>query len=62
VAAGTVLETVHVPTQRINRLQFTPDGKRVLLSDSGNGDLVVMDTVSRKETSGERSAKTAKTS
>ena len=49
VAAGTVLETVHVPTQRINRLQFTPDGKRVLLSDSGNGDLVVMDTASRKE-------------
>lgn len=49
VAAGKVLETVHVPTQRINRLQFTPDGKRVLLSDSGNGDLVVMDTASRKE-------------
>jgi YVTN family beta-propeller protein len=49
VTRGTVIETVHVPTERINRLQFTPDGKRVLLSDSGNGDLVVMDTASRKE-------------
>jgi YVTN family beta-propeller protein len=48
-SAGTVLETVHVPTQQINRLQFTPDGKRALLSDSGNGDLIVMDTASRKE-------------
>jgi len=49
VSAGTVLETVHVPTQQINRLQFTPDGNRALLSDSGNGDLIVMDTASRKE-------------
>jgi YVTN family beta-propeller protein len=49
VSAGSVLETVHVPTQQINRLQFTPDGKRALLSDSGNGDLIVMDTASRKE-------------
>lgn len=49
VAQGTIIETISVPTQRINRLQFTLDGKRVLLSDSGNGDLVVMDTASRKE-------------
>jgi YVTN family beta-propeller protein len=49
VAQGAVLETVHVPTQQINRLQFTCDGKRVLLSDSGNGDLVIMDTASRRE-------------
>jgi len=49
VASGAVVETVHVPTQRINRLKFTPDGRRVLLSDSGNGDLVIMDAGSRKE-------------
>jgi len=49
VAQGVVLETVHVPSQRINRLQFTPDGKRALLSDSSNGDLVVLDAASRKE-------------
>jgi YVTN family beta-propeller protein len=46
---GKVIETVHVSTQRINRLKFTPDGTRVLLSDSGNGDLVVLDAASRKE-------------
>jgi YVTN family beta-propeller protein len=49
VAQGVVLETVHVSSRRINRLQFTPDGKRALLSDSSNGDLIVMDTTSRKE-------------
>jgi YVTN family beta-propeller protein len=49
VAQGVMLETVHVPSQRINRLQFTPDGKRALLSDSSNGDLIVMDAASRKE-------------
>lgn len=49
-ANGTLVETLHVPTQRANRLQFTPDGKKVLISDSGNGDLVIVDTISHKET------------
>jgi YVTN family beta-propeller protein len=49
-ANGTLIETVHVPTQRANRLKFTPDGKKVLISDSGNGDLVIMDAASHKET------------
>jgi YVTN family beta-propeller protein len=47
---GTVIETLHVPTQRANRLQFTPDGKKVMISDSGNGDLVILDAASHKET------------
>lgn len=49
VATGGVLDRVQVPSQRINRLQFTPDGKRVLLSDSGNGDLIILDAASHKE-------------
>ena len=32
-----------------NRLKFTPDGKRVLISSLRNGDLVIYDAVSRKE-------------
>ena len=32
-----------------NRLKFTPDGKLVLISMLGNGDLVVYDAASRKE-------------
>jgi YVTN family beta-propeller protein len=32
-----------------NRLKFTPDGKRVLITSLGDGDLVIYDTASRKE-------------
>ena len=49
VGSGAVREKLSIQSQRINRLQFTPDGKRVLLSDSSNGDLIVLDTASHKE-------------
>ena len=32
-----------------NRRKFTPDGKLVLISSLGNGDLVIYDAASRKE-------------
>ncbi|HEY1239855.1 MAG TPA: YncE family protein [Bryobacteraceae bacterium] len=49
VAGGTVTKNLPIRSQRINRLQFTPDGKRVLLSDSANGDLIVVDTETHQE-------------
>jgi DNA-binding beta-propeller fold protein YncE len=44
-----VKQTVDVGTKHSNRLKFTPDGKFVLISDLGSGDLVVMDAAARKE-------------
>jgi YVTN family beta-propeller protein len=38
-----------VHTKFASRLKFTPDGKRVLVSDLGNGDLIVVDAATRKE-------------
>ena len=32
-----------------NRLKFTPDGKRVLITSLGIGDLFIIDVASRKE-------------
>ena len=49
VGSGAVREKLPIRSQRINRLQFTPDGKHALLSDSSNGDLIVLDTASHKE-------------
>jgi YVTN family beta-propeller protein len=49
VAKKAVVETLKVPTRSANRLKFTLDGKLVLISDLGSGDLVVMDVASRKE-------------
>ncbi len=49
LAAKKVVQTVPVNTKRSNRLKFTPDGKRVLVSDLGAGDLVVLDAASRRE-------------
>ena len=49
VAKKTVVETLKVPTRSANRLKFTLDGKLVLISDLGSGDLVVVDVASRKE-------------
>lgn len=48
-ATGAVTERLPLPTQRINRLRFTPDGKHVLLSDSSTGDLIILDAASHKE-------------
>jgi len=38
-----------VHTKRANRVKFTPDGRLVLISDLETGDLVVLETASRKE-------------
>ena len=34
---------------RANRLKFTPDGKRVLITDSRGGQLLVIDAATKKE-------------
>jgi YVTN family beta-propeller protein len=38
-----------VQTKRSNRLKFTPDGKTVFISDLDAGELVVLNTATRKE-------------
>jgi DNA-binding beta-propeller fold protein YncE len=48
-ATKKVIDTVNIQTKFANRLKFTPDGKRVLISDLGTGDLIVVDVASRKE-------------
>lgn len=49
LATKKVMQTIDLQTKFANRLKFTPDGKRVLISDLGNGDLIVVDAASRKE-------------
>jgi YVTN family beta-propeller protein len=41
--------TLDLKTKRSNRLKFTPDGKLVLISDDGGGELVFVDAATRKE-------------
>jgi YVTN family beta-propeller protein len=47
-ASKRVTGTLDVHTKRSNRLKFTPDGKLVLISDMGAGDLVVVDVATGK--------------
>ena len=49
LAARTVTATLNSKTFGANRLKFTPDGKLVLISSLGNGDLVIYNAASRKE-------------
>jgi YVTN family beta-propeller protein len=44
-----VVQTLSVPSRMANRLKFTLDGKLVLISDLGTGDLIILDVTSRKE-------------
>ena len=44
-----VLQTLDVKTKFSNRVKFALDGKLVLITDLGNGDLLVMDAATRKE-------------
>jgi YVTN family beta-propeller protein len=44
-----VTATVDAKTFGANRLKFTPDGKLVLISSLGEGDLVIYDAASRKQ-------------
>ena len=48
-ATRKVIQTIDAKTRRSNRLKFTPDGKLVLISDMGAGELVVIDAASRTE-------------
>lgn len=48
-ASKRVTGTLDFHTKRANRLKFTPDGKLVLISDMGAGDLVVVDVGTEKE-------------
>jgi YVTN family beta-propeller protein len=45
-----VTQTFDLHTKFANRVCFTPDGRLVLISDLGSGDLIVVDAHSRKET------------
>ena len=45
-----MVQTLDVHTKRANRLKFTPNGRLVLISDLGTGDLVVLDAHARSET------------
>jgi len=49
VASKKVTQTLDLHTKFANRVKFTPDGKLVLISDLGTGDLVVLGTAARKE-------------
>ncbi len=49
VGSKKVVQTLNLSTKRSNRLKFTPDGKTVLISDLGGGELVVVDATARKE-------------
>ena len=49
VAAKKVTATLDAQTKRSNRLKFTPDGKLALISDVSGGELVVIDTATRKQ-------------
>ncbi|GGA63953.1 hypothetical protein GCM10011507_14470 [Edaphobacter acidisoli] len=49
LASRKVVATLDANIQSANRLKFTPDGKRVLISLLGGSDLVIYDAASRKE-------------
>src|ERR1700678_1627099 len=44
-----VTATLHAKTFGANRLKFTPDGKLVLISSLGDGDLVIYEAATRKQ-------------
>ena len=49
VATREVIQRLDLNMQDANRLQFTPDGKRVLISDGAGNSFVVLDAVARTE-------------
>lgn len=48
-ASKTVTETISANVPGANRLKFTPDGSRVLVSSLANGDLTLFDFATHKE-------------
>ena len=49
VPSKKVVQTLSIGTKRSNRLKFTPDGKRVLISDLDGNEVIVLDAAARKE-------------
>jgi YVTN family beta-propeller protein len=49
IASLKVIQVIDVHMKSANRLKFTPDGRQVLISDLGNGELVVLDSTSQQE-------------
>jgi YVTN family beta-propeller protein len=49
LASKTVSDTIAANVPGANRLKFTPDGARVLVSSLRGGDLTIFDFLSRKE-------------
>jgi YVTN family beta-propeller protein len=49
IANKKVVQTFAVPTKFANRVKFTLDGKMVLISDLGTGELMLLDAAARKE-------------
>ena len=49
IGAKKVIETIDVQSKRSNRLQFTPDGKLVFISDMTGNEVIVLDAATRKE-------------
>jgi YVTN family beta-propeller protein len=50
IAAKKGVETIQANAGGANRLKFTPDGKRVLVSTLGGPDLVILDAATRRTT------------
>jgi YVTN family beta-propeller protein len=48
-ASKSVVATLQANAKGVNRLRFTPDGSRVLISMLSNGSLLIMDARTRKE-------------
>lgn len=49
IAAKRVTATLQANVRSANRLKFTPDGKHVIVSMLGAGDLVIFDAATRRE-------------
>lgn len=49
VASRKVVQTIDARVEFSNRLKFTADGKKVLISSLRNGDLVIFDAPARRE-------------
>jgi DNA-binding beta-propeller fold protein YncE len=49
LGARKVVATLDAKAFGANRMKFTPDGKLILISRLGDGDLLIFDAVSRKE-------------
>ena len=47
--ASCLTDTLDAKIFGANRLKFTPDGRQVLISSLGNGDLFIYDAASRRE-------------